>query len=150
MRPLELTFQAFGSYPGKESVDFRALSQRGLFVVAGPTGAGKTSVFDAMVYALFGVLPGARSSEGRERSDFAEPTTETFVEFEFQVQGGRYRVRRTPAQLRPKHRGGGFTTQQTQATLVRCIDDATEGGKSGAKQVSIACEDLIGLGADEF
>ena len=59
MRPLELTFQAFGSYPGKESVDFRALSQRGLFVVAGPTGAGKTSVFDAMVYALFGVLPGA-------------------------------------------------------------------------------------------
>ena len=142
MRPLELTFQAFGSYPGKESVDFRALSQRGLFVVAGATGAGKTSVFDAMVYALFGVLPGARSSEGRERSDFAEPTTETFVEFEFQVQGGRYRVRRTPAQLRPKHRGGGFTTQQAQATLVRCIDDATEGGQSGAKQVSRACEDL--------
>ena len=88
MRPLSLTFQAFGSYPGTHTIDFASLGARGLFLVTGPTGTGKTTVFDAMVYALYGRLPGGRSANDyKPRSHHAAADAETFVEFEFEEIG---------------------------------------------------------------
>ena len=100
MRPLHLRLQAFGSYPGEEVVDFTLFNGIGTFLVTGPTGSGKTTVFDAMVYALYGELPGQRKGEGETRSHHADPAVETFVEFEFEVDGARYKVRRSPQQER--------------------------------------------------
>jgi len=150
MRPLTLEFQAFGSYPGREVVDFGPLSQRGLFVVTGPTGSGKTTIFDAMAYALYGKLPGARASAGRERSDHASLAVPTSVVFEFETQGVRYRVERSPQQDVPKKNGQGTTRQQAKAHLVRLEGTGEESVATGASAVSEACERLVGLGSAEF
>jgi len=150
MRPLLLEFQAFGSYPGREVVDFGPLSQRGLFVVTGPTGTGKTTIFDAMVFALYGRLPGARSSGGRERSDHAEPGVETVVTLDFEVSGTHYRVRRTPGQERQAKRGGGTTQQAAAANLMRVDGAGTESLATGVSNVNKECQRLIGLGPAEF
>ena len=153
MRPLRLQFQAFGSYPGSEVVDFEALGRRGLFVVTGPTGAGKTTVFDAMVFALYGSLPGARGSGtkvGDCRSHFADPMVETFVLLEFEVDGIRYRVRRTPAQTRPKQRGKGLTTSQATATVVRLDPSGETPLASAPSEAEKVCTDLLGIDAGQF
>ncbi|MEY4338797.1 MAG: hypothetical protein RLZ14_647 [Actinomycetota bacterium] len=150
MRPLSLTFQAFGSYPGLHTVDFEALGKRGLFLVTGPTGTGKTTVFDAMVFALYGGLPGGRSKDGEARSHHADPHTETFVELDFEVGGARYRVRRTPTQDRPKKRGGGFTSETGSATLVKLVGTTTEAVATSTKTANEACERLVGLDSGQF
>ena len=148
MRPITLTFQAFGSYPELVEVDFEALSRRGLFVVTGPTGTGKTTVFDAMAYALFGALPGGRVNDGEVRSHFAYPTTETYVAFTFEVDGERYTIRRTPRYERPKVKGEGTTLAPATATIQRDSD-----GESLATRVdecSKVAESLIGVNAKQF
>ena len=150
MRPIRLTFQAFGSYPGIETVDFEALARRGLFVVSGPTGAGKTTVFDAMVYALYGALPGQRSSDGEPRSHHAAADVETMVTLDFEVDGSRYRVERSPQWERPKKRGAGTTTQPAKATLAKLVGEATETLATQSNLCTQACEDVIGLGARQF
>jgi DNA repair protein SbcC/Rad50 len=149
MRPLLLEFQAFGSYPGKEVVDFEVLAERGLFVVTGPTGTGKTTVFDAMVYALFGTLPGGRSSDD-PRSHFAAAGVDTYVQLDFEVDGSRYRVRRTPRQERPKQRGEGVTVQNPTASVVKVVGDATEAVETQATKCTRKCEELVGLDARQF
>ena len=150
MRPLKLTLQAFGSYPGKHEVDFEALRKRGLFLVTGPTGSGKTTVFDAMVYALYGRLPGTRGGQGEPRSHHAAPGVETEVEFEFAARDKRYRVRRTPAWSRPAQRGSGMVTQPATATLVQLLGDATESIAQQVGRVTAECENLVGLDAQQF
>jgi len=149
MRPLRLEFQAFGSYPGKEVVDFEVLAQRGLFVVTGPTGTGKTTVFDAMVYALFGTLPGGRSSDD-PRSHFADAGVDTYVQLDFEADGARYRVHRTPRQERPKQRGDGVTVQNTTASVVKVVGDATEAVETQATKCTRKCEELVGLDGKQF
>ena len=150
MRPLRLEFEAFGSYPGRHVVDFEALSQRGLFVVAGPTGAGKTTIFDAMVYALYGVLPGGRSGNGEPRSHHAAATVETFAQLDFEVDGQRYRVHRTPQQERPKKRSDGTTTQPAAGILSRLDGDRTEALATQTQRVTEECVRLVGLEAKHF
>lgn len=150
MRPISLTFQAFGSYPGTHTVDFAALGRRGLFLVTGPTGTGKTTVFDAMVYALYGELPGGRSGKGEPRSHHAAGGVETFVEFEFEAGGERFRVRRTPAWERPKQRGEGFTTQSPAARLDRIDGAASHAVANKSTDVSSECRRLVGLDASQF
>lgn len=152
MRPLVLEFQAFGSYPRKEVVDFRALAPRGLFVVTGPTGSGKTTVFDAMVFALYGVLPGARgaSKKGECRSDFAAAETETYVQLTFEVDGTCYTVRRTPTQPRPKVRGVGVTEVSATATVVRHTASGDESLASRPLDATQVCTDLVGLDPAQF
>ena len=149
MRPLRLEFQAFGSYPGKEVVDFEVLAERGLFVVTGPTGTGKTTVFDAMVYALFGTLPGGRSSDD-PRSHFADVGVDTYVQLDFEADGARYRVHRTPRQERPKQRGEGVTVQNPTASVVKVVGDATEAVETQATKCTRKCEELVGLDAKQF
>jgi DNA repair protein SbcC/Rad50 len=150
MRPLRLSFQAFGSFPRAETIDFSALASQGLFVVAGPTGSGKSTIFDAMTYALFGRLPGDRP-DAEARSHHADAATETFVEFEFEVERGRFCVRRGPAHERPKLRGSGTTVAPATAHLVEVLPGGEHrpiAAKPG--ECSSLCAELVGLTAAEF
>ena len=150
MRPLRLELEAFGSYPGREVVDFEVLARRGLFAVTGPTGTGKTTVFDAMVFALYGQLPGERSSDGEARSHHAPPEVETSVTFEFAIDGERYRIWRSPTQQRPKRRGRGTTLQPARAQLSRVLDHGTEPLESRPTACTARCVDLVGLDCRQF
>jgi exonuclease SbcC len=150
MRPLRLEFQAFGSFPGKQVVDFEALGQRGLFVVTGPTGTGKTTVFDAMVYALYGVLPGARPSTDSPRSHHAAANVETYARLVFEADGMRYSVHRTPKWDKPKKNGTGTTSDGPTALVAKLIGAATEALATGARDVTKKCEELVGLDGAQF
>ncbi|WP_405696495.1 AAA family ATPase [Streptomyces sp. NBC_01185] len=118
MRLHTLTLTAFGPFGATQEVDFDALSSAGIFLLHGPTGAGKTSVLDAVCYGLYGAVPGARQSPGTSlRSDHAPVDLPTEVRLELTVGGRRLEVTRRPAQPRPKKRGGGFTTEKAQSWL---------------------------------
>ncbi|MFF3751952.1 AAA family ATPase [Streptomyces sp. NPDC002018] len=118
MRLHRLTVTAFGPFATTQTVDFDALSTAGLFLLHGPTGAGKTSVLDAVCYALYGAVPGARQSPGAPlRSDHASTGTPTEVALELTVAGRRLEITRRPAQQRPKKRAKGLTTEKAQSWL---------------------------------
>ena len=118
MRPLKLTMSAFGPYAGECVLELDKLGEEGLYLVTGDTGAGKTTIFDAIAFALYG-QPSGEVREARSlRSKYAEPRTPTFVELEFLCGGKRYTVRRNPAYDRPKQRGEGATFQNPDASLV--------------------------------
>ncbi|MEI7656020.1 MAG: AAA family ATPase, partial [Actinomycetes bacterium] len=123
MKPIQLTFQAFGPYADVVDIDFTRLWKHGVFTITGPNGAGKTTIFDAMAYALYGEVPGYREVNDI-RSQFADAATETFVEFVFEVDGVRWLIRRTPTQLRPMIRGTGLTDKPTTVLLRRESDTA--------------------------
>ncbi len=150
MKPISLRMQAFGPYAGTAEVDFVRLSEVGLFVVSGPTGAGKTSIFDAMAYALFGDLPGERSGFNELRSDHAALDVLCEVEFHFDAAGSRWRVNRIPTQERAKKRGTGTAKELAKASLDRLDDGEWVPVSSSVRDVSERCSDLIGLNADQF
>ena len=148
MKPLSLEFTAFGSYPGTQSVDFMSLAELGLYVVTGPTGSGKTTIFDAMAYALYGEVPGARD-KGDVRSQHAHADATCSVVFHFAVDGVAYRVERTPEQFRPRLRGGSDPVKVApKAVLVRESDNFSLANQS--RKVTAACVELIGLDAEQF
>jgi len=151
MRPLMLRFQAFGAYPGLHEVDFEALGRRGLFLVTGPTGTGKSTVFDAMVFALYGKLPGARADGGEARSHYVADDVESFVDFTFEADGNLYRVHRTPTWHKaPKKDGGNPIRQGGKATLVRLVPGGTEPIAEQTSRVTAECETIVGLKAEQF
>ncbi|MFB6815724.1 AAA family ATPase [Streptomyces sp. NPDC056347] len=118
MRLHRLAVTAFGPFGTTQEIDFDALSSAGLFLLHGPTGAGKTSVLDAVCYALYGAVPGARQSPGTSlRSDHAPTDLVTEITLELTVGGRRLEVTRRPAQPRPKKKGSGFTTERAQSHL---------------------------------
>ena len=100
MRPVRLTLSAFGPYAGETVVDLDRLGDKGLYLITGDTGAGKTTLFDAIAFALFGEASGENREAGMLRSKYAEPGVPTFAELEFDYAGRRYRVRRNPEYLR--------------------------------------------------
>ena len=120
MRPIELKLSAFGPYAGEERLDFTRLGRQGLFLSAGDTGAGKTTLFDAICFALYGQASGGgkRRSSKSFRSDFAAPDRETWVEFTFEHRGARYRVRRNPEYARL-----GRKTPRPADAQLECLDD---------------------------
>ncbi|MPV38742.1 AAA family ATPase [Georgenia subflava] len=134
MRIHRLTLQAVGPFPGRHTVDVDALSAGGLFLLEGPTGAGKSTIIDAVVFALYGGVAGGESSDDRLHSDHADPEVEPFVELTFSTAAGIYRVWRSPKFLRPKKRGGGFTTQNARAKLWR-LSGADDVGEPVSAQV---------------
>jgi len=148
VKPIKLVIEGFGSFPGREEIDFAALAPKGLFVVTGPTGTGKTTIFDAMVFALYGVLPGSRQA-GDVRSHHAGPETKTEVTFDFDIDGTSYRVTRNPEFERRKLRGSGTTSEAASATLVK-LDAKSTVVATGARPCQKACEELIGIGAEQF
>jgi DNA repair protein SbcC/Rad50 len=147
MRPLKLSLQAFGSYPDLFEIDFVRLGQHGVFSITGPTGSGKTTIFDAMVYALYGKLPGKREADD-VRSHFAKEGAETFVKFEFEVKGQSWTIERKPKQERKKTRGEG-TTVATGSVLLRETDQTT-GGLTAVKGVDKRVVELVGLDSSQF
>lgn len=116
MRLHRLTLTAFGSFPGVETVDFDALGQAGLFLIHGPTGAGKTTVLDAVCYALYGRVPGQRDSAKSLRCDHAPPDRGPRVVLEVTLRGRRLRLTRSPVWHRPKRRGRGLMEEKAKAT----------------------------------
>ena len=147
MRPLKLTLSAFGPYAGTTTLPLEQLGRGGLYLVTGDTGAGKTTLFDAITYALYDHSSGGVRDGAMLRSKYADPGTPTFVELEFEVRGQRYTVRRNPEYLRPKARGEGFTTEKADATLT--YPDGRP-PVTKAKEVTAAVIDLIGLDYNQF
>lgn len=117
MKPLKLTISAFGPYAGVQEIDFTALQEQ-IFVISGPTGAGKTTIFDAISFSLFGEASGSSRDRDTLRSDFASADTETFVEMEFELRGKKYTIKRSPQQEQKKLRGEGYTTRNADAELL--------------------------------
>lgn len=117
MRPLHLTLSAFGPYAGQVEIPLEQLGKRGLYLITGDTGAGKTTLFDAITYALYGEPSGDNRDPSMFRSKYAQPDTPTWVELVFSYGGKRYTVRRSPEYERPAKRGGGTTLQRAEAEL---------------------------------
>src|SRR5687768_17591676 len=125
MRFHRLTITAFGPYADTQTIDFDELNDAGVFLLTGPTGAGKTSILDAVCFALYGVVPGVREVKTL-RSHHAADGVAPEVVLEATVGGRRLRVRRSPEWHRPKKRGDGVTRENASASLVVIEDDGTE------------------------
>ena len=117
MRPTKLTLSAFGPYAGQTVLEMDKLGERGLYLITGDTGAGKTTIFDGITYALYGETSGGSRDAGMLRSKYADPATPTFVELEFTYNGNEYRIRRNPAYTRPAKRGEGVANELAAAEL---------------------------------
>ena len=155
MKPLRIQLEAFGPFGGSQLVDFRQLGARTLFLICGPTGAGKTSVLDGICFALYGEATGASRPVEKLRSDHAPDKLPTRVIFDFELAGKLYRIERSPRQLRPKKRGDGYTWDQAAATLWRHPGDAlgdtpNQVLATGFGDVSTHAAKLLGFEASQF
>ncbi len=151
MRIHHLRISGFGPFAGTEDVDFDRLSGHGLFLLNGPTGAGKTSVLDAICFALYGSVPGARQDGKRLRSDHAEPSQEPAVTLEFSAQGRRFEVTRSPAWDKPSARGkNGFTLQQAKTLLRERADGAWVEKSARNDEAGAEITALLGMDRDQF
>ncbi|MCX3064034.1 AAA family ATPase, partial [Streptomyces beihaiensis] len=156
MRLHTLTVTAFGPFGAPQRIDFDALCGAGLFLLHGPTGAGKTSVLDAVCYALYGSVPGARQSTGGQgqklRSDHAAPGTRTEVVLDLTVAGRRLEITRQPPHERPKKRGTGTTVEKAQS-LLREHDAVTGTWKDLSRshqEIGEEISRLLGMSKDQF
>lgn len=146
MRPLHIILSAFGPYAGEIKIPMEILGEKGLYLITGNTGAGKTTIFDAVTFALFGEASGDSRESVMLRSKYADDNTPTFVEMEFEYGREHYRIKRNPVYLRPSKRGEGFTEQKADAEL-----EYPDGRViAGARQVTAAVEALIGINAIQF
>ena len=146
MRPTKLTISAFGPYADEVTIDFEQLGREGIYLICGDTGAGKTTIFDAICYALFGSASGTDRSERTLRSDFADPDTPTFVELAFTYRGNTYAIRRSPRYERPKKRGVGTTEEDPKVCFVRPDKPAL----TKRAEVDAAMTELLGIDRAQF
>ena len=149
MKPRKLTMQAFGPYAGLAEIDFTKLDSAGLFLITGDTGAGKTTVFDAISFALYGEASGGENRRKSKtfRSDYAAPDTETFAELTFSHLGELYTVRRTPEYYRAKKNGTGLTKVPPTAVLTQHAGNIKTEGKDRVDRQILA---LMGLDREQF
>lgn len=151
MRIHHLRICGFGPFAGTEDIDFDRLGAHGLFLLNGPTGAGKTSVLDAICFALYGSVPGARQDGKRLRSDHAEPAQEPAVTCEFSSQGRRFEVTRSPAWDKPSARGkNGFTVQQAKTLLRERVDGAWVEKSARNDEAGAEITALLGMDREQF
>ncbi|MBE6959616.1 MAG: SMC family ATPase [Ruminococcaceae bacterium] len=146
MRPLKLTISGFGPYAGTQVLDFESLGKSGLYLITGDTGAGKTTIFDAITFALFGEASGSNREPGMLRSKYAKPEDPTGVELTFAYDGKEYTVKRSPEYERAKTRGTGTTKQAADAQLI--YPDGRVVTK--LKEVDKAISEIIGLTREQF
>ena len=146
MRPIHLTVAGFGPYAGVQELDFDKLGKSGLYLITGDTGAGKTTIFDAITYALFGEASGENREVSMLRSKYARPDAPTYVELTFEYADKRYTVRRSPEYERAKTRGSGMTKQVAEAVFTY------PDGRVVTKQrdVDRAVGGIIGLSREQF
>ena len=147
MRPLKLTISAFGPYGGEVVLEMEKLGNRGLYLITGDTGAGKTTIFDAICFALYGEPSGSNRRADMLRSNFANAQTPTFVELEFSCGGKVYTVRRSPEYERPKERGEGIRKVPAESTLI--YPDGRQ-PLTKNREVTAAIAELIGLDREQF
>lgn len=150
MKPIFLKMTAFGPYAGCQQIDFSLLGGRSFFLIHGPTGAGKTTILDAMCFALYGDTSGTQRDGKFMRSDYADPATATEVEFAFAVGQEAYRTLRVPEQIRPKKRGEGSTVMHADAQLWRLAAAGDELLESGWSRVTERIEALLGFKSAQF
>mgnify|MGYP002545026194 FL=1 len=146
MRPLYLTMTAFGPYADTKKLDMGKLGNDGLYLITGDTGAGKTTIFDAICYALYGRPSGENREEWMLRSTYADSDTKTEVRLVFSHRGQTYEVARNPEYARKKQRGEGMTTEKANAELI--LPDGVV--VSGKKEVTTVIEDLLGVDREQF
>lgn len=146
MRPLKLVMSAFGPYAKEEVLDFTNLKEKNLFLITGPTGAGKTTIFDALSVALYGEASGSSRDKDSLRSDFAEDVISTYVELSFSLNGKEYKIKRYPQQLKKKARGEGYIQKSAEAELM------LPGGKllTGVKSVDEKVSEILGITSQQF
>ena len=153
MRILRLTMDAVGPFPGHEVIDFEAFSDAGRFLLSGPTGAGKSTIIDAIVFALYGKVSGGRdSSDSRIRSRYASEQAKTEVELIFSTSSGNYKVRRQPAYERVKKNGKGVTKQNAKAWLFKLDEQLREVSEPLTKTSDVGTEitRIVGLNREQF
>ena len=150
MKPISLTIEAFGPYRDSVTLDFNELQNHSMFLISGPTGAGKTSILDAMVYALYGEPSGEVRKTDAIRSDFAEPQHMTRVDFSFAIGEARYRVERLPKQLVAKKRGTGMREQNASATVYEMKDGEWKVIATSAAAIRDTIQRIIGFRKDQF
>lgn len=148
MRPILLTLQYFGSYAEKQTIDFDKLGTQGLYLITGDTGSGKTTIFDAILYALYGSMSGEYRSKDTHvlRCSMAQPTDKTEVTLGFEYAGKKYEICRWMDYERKKERGEGFTTVSAGATLI-CPDGTII---SKTKEVDTKIQEILGINCDQF
>ena len=146
MRPIKLKITAFGSYAGENIIDFNKLGTGGLYLITGVTGAGKSTIFDAITYALYGELSDKEREAEMLRSRYADPSVDTVVELEFEYKGAKYIIKRNPAYTRQKKRGEGLSEQKAGAELTlpngRVIEKIS--------QVNDEIRNILGINKDQF
>ena len=149
MKPIHLILSAFGPYADETHVDFSRFGEDGIYLIAGDTGAGKTTIFDAISFALYGEASGGKERRRSKsfRSDYASARTETFVELTFRHRGETWRIRRNPEYERPKKSGEGTTIQTASAKLANLDTDAEI---EGLTEVNARVYELMGLTQDQF
>lgn len=145
MKPLYLKIQAFGPFAGTEEIDFETVGQQGLFLVSGDTGAGKTSIFDAISFVLYGNASGENRGTDTMRSDYAKDKS-TVVELKFSHYGKEYYISRTPAYLRSKKKGFGFTMEKAEAALEKPDGTIVTGYSSVTDEIT----EMLGMDWKQF
>ncbi|MBR5329437.1 MAG: SMC family ATPase [Firmicutes bacterium] len=146
MRPIKLTLSAFGPYAAKTEIPMDQLGQSGLYIITGETGAGKTTIFDAIAYALYGEASGENRKASMFRSKYADADTPTYAELTFSCRGKEYTVKRNPEYQRPAKRGDKMTTEKANAELI-CPDGTII---TKEKAVTAAVCDIIGIDRSQF
>jgi exonuclease SbcC len=150
MRITRLSFAGFGPYRDEQNIDFRAFEDDGIYLIAGRTGAGKSTILDAVCFALYASVPRFEKSEARLRSDHCAPEDPTWVTLEFSAGGHDYRVTRSPAYERPKARGEGMTVSPPAAELAVLVDGEWQGVAARPKDVGIRLGEIVQLTRDQF
>ena len=146
MKPLNLVMCAFGPYADRVEIDFTAFGDGGIFLISGETGAGKTTVFDAISFALYGKVSGGTRGEDCLRSHFASPDVSSYVCLAFEHNGKTYEITRTPRQLRPKKRGGGDLVEEAPTAVFTTPERVYD--KRG--DADAAVEELLGIDHTQF
>lgn len=151
MRPLRLTLSAFGPYANQQVLDFNELGNRSFFLIHGPTGSGKTSILDGICFALYGDASGSTRNSKSMRSDYADLSVPTQIEFEFGIGHAQYRVKRWPEQERPRKRGNGTTIEPSNAELYSLHpQDDWKLLATGWSEVTKKVESLLGFKSEQF
>lgn len=150
MKLHRIELEGFGPYRERQSVDFDAFADDGIFLIAGRTGAGKSSILDGVCFALYGGVPRYDGVDKRLRSDHCAPDDITEVVLEFTVAGARWRATRAPEYERPKRRGGGVTTEAARAQLDELVDGRWQGRAAGPRDVALALDEILGLNQQQF
>ena len=150
MRPTKLVMTGFESYKNRSEINFEDLGSKGLYLITGDTGAGKTSIFDAITFALYGESSGADRSAEMLRSHFADENTPTIVELDFEANGKKYHIKRNPEYERKALRGDGLTKETANAELSYPDDTQGRAPLSGVSKVNAEIENILNLKKEQF